>query len=165
MKLTDGDGIQTIALFQSAGDIADHIAAHAAQKAGQQAGGGDAVHIVIAEYGDLFSVLQCLSNPGFRQVHIGHQKGVDHLAVAIQKFFCGSGIVHTAGGQDHGGQRIKTAAGQGVYCTCFRSRYIPNSVFHTTHIHYNNIYLLLYQKEAKYTIGSFSFEMDKMQFV
>ena len=74
-QLTDGNGIQTVAFLQSAGDVADAICTLRPQKMGQQAGGSNSVHIIVAEYGDLFSPGQGKADPANGQIHIRHFKG------------------------------------------------------------------------------------------
>ena len=72
VQLVDGDGIEAIALFQTAGYVGDAVGAVTAQKVGQQAGGGNTVHIIVAEYGDFFPPGHGKTHPAGGQVHVGH---------------------------------------------------------------------------------------------
>ena len=83
VKLVDGDGVQAVALLQAAGNVAHRVGAVAAEKIRQQAGGGDAVHIVVAEHGDLLPPGHGKSHPAGGLVHIRHQKGVKQGRVAV----------------------------------------------------------------------------------
>ena len=129
MKLINGDGVQTIALLQTAGDIGHAIRTTAPEKVRQQTGGGDAVHVIVAENGDFFAPVHGKTDPAGGQVHIGHQQRAGQRGVAIQ-VSTGTGTVgNSPGSQNNGGQRGVSAADQIVDCTGFRIRYIPNSVF------------------------------------
>ena len=83
VELFNGDGVQTVAFFQSTGDVADAVCTVAAQKVCQQAGGGNAVHIVVAENRNFFSLGHGKSHSPGGQIHIGHQKGVQKGRIAI----------------------------------------------------------------------------------
>ena len=83
VELVNGDGIQAVALLQTAGNVAHHIRAVAAEKIRQQAGGGDAVHVVVAEHGDLLTPGHGKSHPSGSLVHIRHQKRVKQGRVAV----------------------------------------------------------------------------------
>ena len=83
VELVDGDGIQAVALLQTAGNVAHRVGAVAAEKIRQQAGGGDAVHIVVAEHGDLLPPGHGKSHPAGGLVHIRHQKRVKQGRVAV----------------------------------------------------------------------------------
>ena len=82
MELVDGDGVQAVALLQPPGDVAEAVCAPAAQKVGEQAGGGDAVHIVVAEDGDGFSPGDGKAHPLGGGSHVCHQIGVGHRPIA-----------------------------------------------------------------------------------
>ena len=83
VELADGNGIQTVAFFQTAGDVADHIRTVTAEKIRQQTGGSDAVHVVISEDGDSFSPGHGKPHPAGSQVHVGHQEGVQQGGGAV----------------------------------------------------------------------------------
>ena len=76
MQLTDGDLIQAVALLQSAGDVGNTIRFLLPQQVGQQTGGGDAVHVIVAENGDLLPLFQSLTKPQDSLCHICHQVGI-----------------------------------------------------------------------------------------
>ena len=76
VQVLDGNGIQAVAFFQTAGDIADHIRAAGAQEGGQKTGGCDAVHIIVAKYGDFFTPSHGEADSVHRKVHIRHQKRI-----------------------------------------------------------------------------------------
>ena len=113
-QLPDGDGIQTVAFFQTAGDIADAICAPGPQEVGQQAGGGNSVHIVITEDGDLFSPAERQPHPTHGQVHVRQGKGTGQ-GIVTAEIMPGLGRGGQAtGGQDHSGQGSVSAGNQGV---------------------------------------------------
>ena len=120
VELVDGDGVQAVAFLQTAGDIADAVSAVAAQKVRQQAGGGDSVHIIVAEYRHLFSPGQGKAHPAGGKVHVRHQKRVQKRAAAVQIILSLGRGLHTPGGQYHGGQGGVACGGEGVDCVHFR---------------------------------------------
>ena len=130
VELVNGDGVQAVAFFQTAGDIADRIRTAGAEEMGQQAGGGDAVHIVVAEHGDLFATGHSQRHAAHRQVHIRHQIGVGQGAIATQETIGIPGVFHAAGSQNHGAQGSVSAGNQGVDRSHLRGLYIPKTVFH-----------------------------------
>ena len=81
----DGGGIQTVALLQPRGDVADHIAAALAQKFRQQTGGGDAVHVIIAEHADFFVFIQRPLHARAGALHVQQREGVGQRTVRRQK--------------------------------------------------------------------------------
>ncbi len=82
-ELPDGDGVQAVALLQTAGDVAAAVGALLSQVVRQQAGGGDAVHVVVAENGDFLPTAQGQSHPAGGQVHVRHPVGVRQGGVAV----------------------------------------------------------------------------------
>ena len=68
--------VQAIALLQPPGDIGLHIGPQVQQKLGQQAGGGDAVHVIVAVDGDGLPVVDGPPHPGSSFVHVPHEHGV-----------------------------------------------------------------------------------------
>ena len=134
VKLVQGNGVQTVALLQPTGDVADTAAAVAAEKVRQQAGGGNAVHVIVAEDRDFFLVFDGQRHPSGGQSHVRHQKGVGQGSVAIQIGLCLGTVLNAPGGQHHGGQWGVARAYQGVHRSHIRLLLIPNSVFHlSTH--------------------------------
>ena len=143
VQLPDGDGVQPVALLQPPGDVADAVRPMAAQKVRQQAGGGDPVHIIVAENGHFLSPGQGETHPSGGQIHIRHQKGVQQGRVTVQVLLCLGAIPDSPGGQHHSGQWGISASYQGVDCTHFRFVHIPDSVFHFCTHPLNNIFLTL----------------------
>ncbi len=66
----DGERVEPVALLETRGDVARHVAAAAAKKLGQKTGGRDAVHVVIAEYGDMLAALQGKAHARGGLVHV-----------------------------------------------------------------------------------------------
>ena len=129
MELVDGNGVQAIALFQTSGDIGDTVGTVAAQEICQQAGGGDAVHIVVAEDGDLFLPGKSQAYTAGGQIHIGHEERIQQRGIAVQISLRVTNRSDAPGGQDHGGQRGVAAGNQGIDGPRLRLCNIPNSVF------------------------------------
>ena len=75
MQLAQGDGVEAVALFQTAGDVADAVRAVAAQEIRQKTGGGDAVHVIVAKNGDFFLILDGQRHPSGGEGHVRHEKG------------------------------------------------------------------------------------------
>ena len=91
---------QAVALLGAAGDVHDRVRAAGAQIVGQKAGGGDAVHIIIAVYRNLFAVGQRAGDALNGLVHILHQKrGVGQCALALERLGRLLGGRHAARGQ------------------------------------------------------------------
>ena len=134
VELVQGDGVQTVAFFQAAGDVADTAASVAAEKVRQKAGGGNAVHVIVAEDRDFFLVFDGQRHSSGGQRHIRHQEGVGQGGAAIQIVLCLGTVLNAPGGQHHGGQWGVARAYQGVHRSHIRLLLIPNSVFHlSTH--------------------------------
>ena len=71
----DGVPSQAVAILDAAGDIVHHVAAPGQEIVHQDHRGGDAVHVIVAENGDLFPVGQGAAHPLGGLVHVLHQKG------------------------------------------------------------------------------------------
>ena len=76
LQLPDGDGVQAVALLQPPGDVAQTVGPLPTQKVCQKAGGGDAVHVVVAEDRNPLLVFKGLPHPGHGLVHIPQKEGV-----------------------------------------------------------------------------------------
>ena len=76
MKGMNGQRVQSITLFQPAGDIRNAVRTVAAQHIRQQAGGGDTIHIIVTEHSDLFSPGHGKTYPSGSQIHILHQERI-----------------------------------------------------------------------------------------
>ena len=96
----DGVAAQAVAVLDAAGDVVQHVGAPALEVVHQNTGGGDAVHVVVAEHGDLLPVRQRLLHTGRGLVHIRHQeRAVGQTLLLLQK---GGGLLlrcDAAGGQ------------------------------------------------------------------
>ena len=101
-----------------------------AQKAGQQTGGGDAVHIIVAEDGDFFTPGHGKANPAGGQVHILHQERIVQGRIAAQIGLGLFGIHDTPGGEHHGSQGSIPALDQSIHCTHLRLGGLPDTIFH-----------------------------------
>ena len=148
-QLVQGNGVQAVALFQAAGDVADAIGALLAQKVGKQTGGGNAVHIVVAEDRDFFTPGNGCRHPSRGQSHIRQQIGVRQAAIAVQKAGCLVGGFHTPSGQNHGGQGGEPSGYQCVYAAYIRFLHIPDSVFQI-HTHPIKTFSLHYSKNQSF---------------
>ena len=103
MQLAQGDGVEAVALFQTAGDVADAVRAVAAQEIRQKTGGGDAVHVIVAKNGDFFLILDGQRHPSGGEGHVRHEKGVEKRGIAVQIFFGLITVFDSPAGQHHGG--------------------------------------------------------------
>ena len=129
VQLSDGNGVQAVALLQSAGDVGHAIRAKAANKVRQQAGCGDAVHIIVAENGDLLPILNGLGDPFGSQVHILKQVGVIKLRLATEIPVSLGKSLLASGRQNHGCQGGIAATDQRIDSLHRRFCHIPNTVF------------------------------------
>ena len=143
MELVQGDGVQTVALFQPAGDVADAVGTVAAQKVRQQTGGGDAVHVIVAKNGNFLLVFDGHGHPARGFVHIRHQKRVRKSSATVQNFLRLLAGFDAPGGQHHGRQRGVSSPNQRIDSSHIRLPYIPNSVFHLSTHPVISIFLIL----------------------
>ena len=134
MELMQGNGVQTVALLQPAGDVADAVRAVTAQKIRQKAGGGNAIYVIVAENGDFFSIFHGKGYPPGGKRHVRHQKRVQKRGIAVQILFCLTPVFDSPAGQHHGGKRRVARSHQRIDGSHIRLLHIPNSVFHlSTH--------------------------------
>ena len=146
VKIRNGNGVQPVAFLQPARDIADDLAPHAPEEIRQQAGGGDAIHVIVAEHGDGLACGQGQTHPVHGFVHVRHGKRVLQGRIGPQiPRRLGRGADASCG-EDHGRQWGIASGGQGVYIVYFRRRYIPNSVFQV-HAHPINSFSPNYSKK------------------
>ena len=103
LQLLDGNGVQAIAFLQAAGNVGNTMHPVAAQEVGQQAGGGDAVHIVVAENGNGFALGHGQGHAGGSQIHVLHGIGRDEGSVTAQILLGSFCVSNASGSQDHGG--------------------------------------------------------------
>ena len=85
MEVKDGALVEAVALLQASGNVTDAVGTQTAQIVGQKTGGGDAVHVVVAENGDLRMILHGLTYRTGGGVHFLHGKGVNEGSAAIQQ--------------------------------------------------------------------------------
>ena len=154
MQLPDGNGIQTVALLQPSGNVGKTVGTAAAQKICQQAGGGNTVHVIVAEYGDPLSAGKGKAHPVGRQCHVLHGKRIRHGAAAVQICFCFIRPFHASGGKDHGGKGRKSRSHQRVHSTHLRLCYVPYIILHTDTHPILCIFSILYQNIGECTIGA-----------
>ena len=129
--------VEAVALLHPVGDIGDHRPPLPAEEVGEQAGGGDAVHVVVAVDRDVFPRRQRPAHPRRGPVHVLHEKRVQELAPAgVQK---GAGLlrgVQPAGAEGqrrqgrhprrlHGGPRLR-GTGRPVPLLVFHGRMPPS---------------------------------------
>ena len=122
---------QAVPILDAAGDIVHHVAAPGQEVIHQNHRGGDAVHVIVAEYGDPFPIGQGAVHPPGSPVHILHQKrGIGQLPVPLQE---GSGLLRCgdAPGGQHGGHQIGVSGpGEPVHRLGRQVRYAPLLIFH-----------------------------------
>ena len=85
MQVKNGTLVEAVALLQAAGNVADAVGTQTAQIVGQKTGGGDAVHVVVAENGDLRMSLYGPTHRTGGGVHFLHGKGVNEGSAAVQQ--------------------------------------------------------------------------------
>ena len=84
-KRADRIAAEAVALLYAAGDVHEHRRPAGAEIIGQKAGGGDAVHVVIAEHGDGLAAGKRAVDARHGLVHIAHEEGgVDQRAFAVE---------------------------------------------------------------------------------
>ena len=84
-KRADRVAAEAVALLDAAGNVHEHRRAAGAEIIGQKAGGGDAVHVVIAEHGDGLAAGKRAVDARHGLVHIAHEEGgVDQRAFAVE---------------------------------------------------------------------------------
>ena len=84
-KRADRIAAEAVALLNAAGNVHEHRRAAGAEIIGQKAGGGDAVHVVIAEHGDGLAAGKRAVDARHGLVHVAHEEGrVDQRAFAVE---------------------------------------------------------------------------------
>ena len=81
----------------------------AAQIVHQYGSGGDAVHIIVAENGDVLALLHSLPDAPDGPIHVLHQEGGEGEGVVDLQESPGSGIVGNAVGGQHRRQQSRVA--------------------------------------------------------
>ena len=100
---------EAIAVFNAAGDIVADPGAAAAQVIHQDGGGGDAVHVIVAEHGDMLPALQGAADTGCGPVHVLHQEGGKGEGILNAQEIPGGGAVRNAVGGQHRRQQSRVA--------------------------------------------------------
>ena len=155
-KLPQRNFIQAVALLQPPGYVGYAVRPVAAEKMGQQAGGGNAVHVIVAEYGDFFAPGHGKSHPPGGKAHIRQRKRFRQRPVNGQCRLCLPGILHSSRGQNHGRQRCVSALRQCVYAFPITRSNIPDTVFQDRSTSIIKLFILLYQKTDGCTIPNFA---------
>ena len=124
-------GVEAVAVIQTVGDIIGHVRPGAAQGVGHQAGGGDTVHVVVAEHGDFFAPGHGGADARDGLVHVAHQKRVQRQAfAAVQQRLRFLRRVY-APGCKHSGNEIGIAGfHQGAHGALVRGVDMPLLKFH-----------------------------------
>ena len=106
-------GVDAVALVVAAGDVGDAAQALAVQIIGQQAGGGDAVHVIVAVDRDRFARVDRPAQPRDRAVHVAQQhRVVQGFDAAVKQARRILRLCHAAQAQNGGQQRRQAHAQQ-----------------------------------------------------
>ena len=107
IQALDGVAAEAVAVLDAPGNVVHHVCAPALEIVHQDAGGRDAVHVVVAEHGELLPVVQRLLHPRNGLVHILHPQRTDGQPVLpLQKGRSRLRRLH-ASGRQHGGHQIR----------------------------------------------------------
>ena len=152
----DGGLVEAVALLKAAGDVGDAVAAPAAEVVRQERGGGDAVHVVVAEDDDPLAALERPADPLDDLIHIAQEEGVRKGKIGTKKCPRSLRRVVAAAAQYSGRQRGKTSRLQPGGSPFVIGGHLPGSVFHKK-THPKNIFPLLYHFLRHISIISFGF--------
>ena len=130
-KLPDGGIVQAVALLQTAGDMGRAVRAQRAQALDQQAGGGDAVDVVVAEYGDLRAVRDSLLQQRGSRAEFLHGQRIAQRRRRVKLLFCVFRGNAAPAAQHAGRQRGKARPLQALYFRFLRPCNVPDSVLHS----------------------------------
>ena len=136
VQVVDGALVEAVALLQAAGNVADAVGAQTAQIVGQKTGGGDAVHVVVAENGDLCMSLYGLTHRTGSGVHFLHGKGVNEGSAAVQQRGSLLRRVVAPPAENAGGQNAVADIAKRLHTGALRRRNIPSSVLHSIPSHF-----------------------------
>ena len=101
----NGVVVQTVPLFGTVGNVADHLATQGLENLGEQTGGGDAVHVIVAVDGNGLLLPDGPGDALHRLLHVLQEKGVVEQVGAVgQKGRGRWGGVHPPGTQNGGAQ-------------------------------------------------------------
>ena len=129
-ELADGDLIETVALLQPRGNIAGDAGAEASEKVGHQGGGGDAVHVVVAEYRNMLLSRHGQADAVRSRLHVFHQKRRVQRRITAQIIRGARFVAASARGKHTGAERSVARLLQLSDLSCIEGRYIPGSKFH-----------------------------------
>ena len=124
---------QAVAVLDAAGDVLDAVRPLGAQVVDQEDGGGDAVHVVVAEDGHALPPLQGQTDAPDRLVHILHEEGgVLQMPLPDQEGPGFAGCLHAPGGH-HGGEQAGVARRvEPLRRRLVKRRRVPLGVFHAS---------------------------------
>jgi hypothetical protein len=128
---TQGLPAQAVAVLHPAGDVFQAVRSPGAEVVHQQHGGGDAVHVVVAEDGHPLAVRQGAADTGGGLVHVLHEiGGVAQLPLPVQEqgglLRGGYAPCGEQGGQEGGVARSPEAPGSGLVVVPAG----PSGIFH-----------------------------------
>ena len=127
----DGLAAEAVAVLDPAGDVVYHFSPAAFQIIHHNAGGGDAVHVIVAENGDLLTVGKGLGDPLHSLVHVPHQeRGMGQRCFLGQELRRRFRAVHAAAGQHAGYQIGISRIHQTRTCGAVFRRNVPGGKFH-----------------------------------
>ena len=131
MQTAYGILTQAVAVLDAARDVVHHIRATGAQIVHQYDRGGNAVHIVVAENGDLFPGVQRPADTLRRRGHVAHEKGgMGQCGLTFQKGCRLCFLLDAPTGQ-HTGHQVRVARRhQSFHRMARRIRYIPVPKLH-----------------------------------
>ena len=127
---THGVHGEAIAILDAAGDIVTDPSAAAAQIIHQDGGGGDAIHVIVAENGDMLATLQGAADTADGSVHVLHQEGGKGEGILYAQEIRSGGAVHNAVGGQHRRQQSRVAGLLQRGCRGGRGREVPFFKFH-----------------------------------
>ena len=127
----DGIGVQGIALGEPVWDVRDDFSALLGEIRAQKAGGGDAVHVVVAEYRDGLAPFNGEVDARHGFVHVPQEHRVmEQLRPGGEERSCLVPGMNAPSGQSQCGQSRNAAAAQRLLCGPVPGDGIPCFVFH-----------------------------------
>ena len=127
----DGIGVQGVALGEPVRDVRDDFCALLGEVGAQKAGGGDAVHVVVAEYRDGLAPFNGEVNARHGFVHVPQEhRVVEQLRPGGEERSCLVPGMNAPSGQSQCGQSRNAAAAQRLLCGPVPGDGIPCFVFH-----------------------------------
>ena len=131
MKLLHSLIAEAVTFFHAVGNIGNDSSPLLTQKVSQKAGGGDAVHVVIAVDGYDFMLFQRPVDARYRTVHIFQQEGiVKQFRAVIQESAGLFRRIQSAGTEHHRRQRWDTGVDHSLVVLSLWGADIPLLVLH-----------------------------------